>query len=240
MNQVRLDLEAQTPHDLLRQLGSIDISVPLQDEGRTSVHRERYMAARLLSTMAETDLLSYPLRIQHREKPDFGLFWSGTAVGIECVEAIHEEWAQIQAIRERDFPEALIFLPMLRPGQTKFTIEERLEVARGERAGPPWAGNMAERQWAEAMTHFIGRKTEKLRKGGYADFASNWLLIQDEWPVPLHYEEERMEAASLCTELARPCLEGHCFAHVFVGNSRSLIHLAPGAPKLYEMRDLVR
>lgn len=238
MDQVRLDLEAQTPNDLLRQLSAIDISVPLQDEGRTSAHRERYMAARLLSTAAESDLLSYPLRIQHREKPDFGLFSSETAVGIECVEAIHQEWAQIQAIRERDFPDAMISVPMLRAGQTKFTIEERLEVARGERAGPPWVGNMAERQWAEAMSHFIGRKTEKLRRGYYADFDSNWLLIQDEWPVPLHSEEERMEAASLCIELARSYLEGNCFAHVFVGNSRSLIHLCPGAPKLYEMRDL--
>jgi len=240
MDKVRLDLKAETPQDLLRQLCAIDISVPLQDEGRTSAHRERYMVARLMSTLAEADLLSYPLRIRHREKPDFGLYMPGTAVGIECVEAIHEEWAQIQAIRERDFPEALIFLPMLRAGETKLTIEQRLEVARGERAGPPWVGNMAERQWAEAMTHFIGRKTEKLRKGDYSDFESTWLLIQDEWPVPLHYEEERMEAASLCTELARPYFEGHCFTHIFVGSSRSLIQLAPGAPRLYEMRDLWR
>jgi len=240
MSTVRLNLEAQTALDLLRQLSEIDIAVPLQDDGRTAAHRERYMAARLLSTLAETDLLTYPLRLQHREKPDFGLFGPTASVGIECVEAIHEEWAQIQAIRERDFPEALIFLPMLRPGEKKFTIEERLQVARGERAGPPWVGNMAERQWAEAMAHFIGRKTEKLRKGDYGDFGSNWLLIQDEWPVPLHYEEERIEAAQMCTALARPYLEGHSFSNIFVGNSRWLLHLAPGEPKLYQMRDLWR
>lgn len=198
------------------------------------------MAARLLSTLAETGLLSYPLRIQHREKPDFGLFSAGGAIGIECVEAIPQEWAQIQAVRAKDFPQALIFLPMLRPGETKFTIQERLEVARGERAGPPWVGNMAERQWAQAVAHFIGIKTRKLRKCDYADFDSNWLLIQDEWPVPLHDEDERMEAAFLCAALARSYLEGHCFAHIFVGSSRSLVHLHPGGPKAYEMRDLWR
>jgi hypothetical protein len=240
MSTARLNLEAQTSLDLIRQLSEIDIAVPLQDDGRTTAHRERYMAARLMSTLAETGLLTYPLRLQHREKPDFGLFMPSASVGIECVEAIHEEWAQIQAIRERDFSDALISLPMFRPGERKFTMKERLEVARGDRAGPPWVGNMAERQWAEAMAHFIARKTEKLRRGDYAEFESNWLLIQDEWPVPLHYEEERIEAARMCSVLAQPYLEGQSFANIFVGNSRSLLQLAPCEPKLHQMRDLWR
>lgn len=240
MSSAHLHLHAQSAEDLLTQLAAIDISVPLSDEGRTTPHRERYMVARLLSTLADSDFLQYPLRLEHREKPDFGLFSAGSAVGIECVEATHEEWAQIQAVRDRDFPEELVFLPMLRPGQTTFTMEERVEIASGVGAGPPWVGKMAENQWADAMVHFIAKKTEKLRKGNYSEFATNWLVIQDEWPVPLYYPEKRVAAAGLCIEAARPFLEHHCFSHIFIGDSSGLIHLTPQGASMLDVRDLWR
>lgn len=240
MDAPRLNLRADNAVDLLRQLEEIDIAVPLHDEGRTASHRERYMAARLLSTLAQTDLISYPLRLEHREKPDFALFLPDRAIGIECVEATHTEWAQIQAIRETDFPEKLIFLPILIPGETTFSTSERVQIARGERAGPPWVGSMAERQWADAIAHFIALKTKKLRKGNYSEFAENWLLIQDEWPVPLYRAEDRMEAAEMCLAKIRPQFQPPCFSNVFVGNSSWLLHIQHSRVEMNPMRDLWR
>lgn len=238
MDSPRLHLLAQTTADLVRQLAAIDIAVPFYDEVRLAAHRERYMTARLLATLAQTDMLAYPLRLEHREKPDFGLFFSDSAIGIECVEAIHPEWAQIQAIRERDFPDALVFLPMLSPGETSFSIDQRVQIACGERAGPPWVGNMAKRQWAKAMAHFIQLKTEKLRKGNYSDFTENWLLIQDEWPVPLYREEERIEAATLCLDLIRPFFRQPCFSNFFIGSSSWLLHIDERGVKMHRVHDL--
>lgn len=196
------------------------------------------MVARLLATLAETNQLSFPLQIEHREKPDFALHLPDGSIGIECVEAVSEEWAQIRAIRERDFPDAMIFLPMLSPGQKKFSIKERVAIARGEMAGPPWVGNMAERQWAEAHVHFIAEKTAKLRRGNYSDFKRNWLLIQDEWAVPVYRLEERQEAAKLCAANIEHLLEPPSFSHIFVGNSSWLIRLAPGPVEVFAVRKL--
>ena len=117
----RLNLAARTPDELLTQLAAIDITVPLRTEGRTTSHCERYLAARLLSTLAGTDEISFPLEIVHQEKPDFALTFGGRTVGMECTEAVSNEWAQIDAIRERDFPESTIMLPMFKPGSKTFS-----------------------------------------------------------------------------------------------------------------------
>lgn len=238
MDAPRLHLRAETAADLLRQLEAIDIAVPLHDEKRTTSHREQYMAARLLSTLAEADMLSFPLCLEHREKPDFGLLLPEKAVGIECVEATHTEWAQIQAIRENDFPDALVFLPMLKPGEINFSKDERIQIARGERSGPPWVGSMAKQQWAEAIAYFVNLKTEKLRKGNYSEFGENWLLVQDEWPVPLYRPEERLEAATMCLSLMRSLVRPPCFTNIFVGNSSWLLHIRERGVEMHEMRDL--
>ena len=196
------------------------------------------MAARLLATLAETDQLSFPLQIEHREKPDFALHLPQGTVGVECVEAVSEEWAQILAIRERDFPDAMIFLPMLKPGEKKFSLEERVAIAKGETAGPPWVGKMAERQWAEAHAHFIAQKTKKLRNGNYSDFEQNWLLIQDDWAVPSLREAARQEAGELCAAAIRPFLTPPSFARIFVTSSSWLVRLAPGPVEVRAVTEL--
>lgn len=238
MSSHHLDLQAQSSEELLAKLAAIDIAVPPYDEKRPTPLRERYMAARLLSTLASTNLIKFPMRLEHGDKPDFGLHSPTEKIGIECVEATHEEWAQIQAIRDQDYPEALVFLPMLRPGKNSFTLEQKLEIAQGKKAGPPWVGKMAEKQWAEAMVDVIAKKTKKLRNGNYSDFTSNWLLIQDEWPVPLYQLEKKMAAASLCLNAAGPYLDEHCFSNIFIGDSTALIHLKRDGVKAYEMVDL--
>ena len=196
------------------------------------------MAARLLATIADSSAIAFPLRLEHRERPDFALHLPTGSVGIECVEAVSEEWAQIDAIRERDFPEALIMLPMLKAGQKRFALEERIAIAKGEMAGTPWVGNMAERQWAQALAYFIEQKTMKLRAGNYADFSDNWLLIQDEWRVPVYEHEERLEAAELCLSQISHLLQTPAFSFIFVGNSKWLLRLAPEPVQIYPVRDL--
>jgi hypothetical protein len=116
-----LSLSASDSDDLRSKLASIDITVPLQGEGRTTQHREQYIAARLMAALSDTDTLSFPLKLQHREQPDFSLVLPDRTVGIECVEAIHQEWAHILAKRERDYPDALISMPHFYPGQSTFT-----------------------------------------------------------------------------------------------------------------------
>jgi hypothetical protein len=225
---MRLNLTAQTPSELLAKLAATDITVPFRTEGRTASHGEAYMAARLLASLAETVEITYPLKLIHREKPDFALEMDGKTIGVECTEAVSKEWAQIDAIRERDFPESLIMLPMLKPGIKKFSLQERIAIAKGEFAGTPWVGGMAKRQWAEAQAYFIGEKTKKLRAGNYSDHAEVWLAVQDEWRVPMYGQEHTQTAAQMCLELLRPMLATPSFTRIYVSNSNWLVRLHPG------------
>jgi hypothetical protein len=234
----RLNLAARTPDELLTQLAAIDITVPLRTEGRTTSHCERYLAARLLSTLADTDEISFPLEIVHQEKPDFALTIGAKTVGMECTEAVSSEWAQIDAIRERDFPESMIMLPMFKPGSKTFSIEERVAIAKGRKDGPPWVGKMAERQWAEALAYFIGEKTKKLRAGNYSTFSEAWLVVQDEWRVPVYRLEDRREAAQMCAEMIQPLLTEPSFSRIYISNSSWLVRLAPGSVEVRAIRNL--
>lgn len=234
----RLNLVAKTPTELLAQLAAIDIAVPLRTEGRKSHHRERYLVARLLSTLAETDELTFPIKISHQDKPDFALTLAGTTIGLECTEAVSEEWAQIDAIRERDHPESIIMLPMLKPGTKKFTKEERIDIAKGQKAGSLWVGNMAERRWAEALAYFISEKTKKLRAGNYSAFPETWLVVQDEWRVPVHRLEERQEAALMCADMIQPMFKTPSFSRIYISNSSWLVRLAPEPVEVRAIRDL--
>lgn len=223
--------------ELLSKLAAIDISVPLQEEGGNKVHREQYMFARMLSTLAKEGQLAFPLEVRHREKPDFSLQLPQGTVGIECVEAVPNDWAHINAIRERESPEALIRVPILKPGQS-LSSAEKTSIAKGEGAGSVWVGRMAERQWADAHTQVIAEKTAKLRKGNYAEFEKNWLLVQDNWPVPLYHLESRQSAAELCIGSIQPLLESPAFSRILVGNANWLTQLSPGSPTTFSINDL--
>jgi hypothetical protein len=223
----QLNLAATNPQQLLAKLATVDITVPLQGEGRTAQHREQYIAARLLAALAATETLKFPLALCHREQPDFALTLAGRTIGIECVEATHQEWAHVIAKREIDYPEALIAMPWFQPGQRTFSPEEREKIARGEGRGSVWVGSMAKQHWAEGVLHTLAEKTAKLRNGNYGVFTENWLAVQDEWPAPLYRLDEKLAAAELCAELIKPLLALPAFTHIFVGRNEWYLRLHP-------------
>jgi hypothetical protein len=95
-------------------------------------------------------------------------------------------------------------------------------------AGPPWVGDMAERQWADAIAFFIDDKTRKLRTGNYSAFSQHWLLIQDEWRVPMYRENEKLKAAQQCRQAVAPLLSEQAFGRIYISSSKWLIRLHPG------------
>ncbi len=240
MSLPELSLSADTPTDLLSQLRNINIAVPSITKGRPNRARERYMMARFLATIAESELVCYPLTIEHRDKPDFALRHQNGEVGVECVEAVPDEWYRIQEIRDRDFPDALNFGQHFRPGKRVrvFTDEERIEVANGSRASYPWVGNMAAKQWTEAMEYFIRSKTDKLRSGNYSEFQNMWLLIQDEWRVPMHSEEDVRESAEMCLTRISEFLVPPCFSTIYICCRGWLLSFENGRFTMDPIRDL--
>lgn len=229
MHQPRLEVtpivQAASAKELCSKLSRMDITVPLVTEGRLAKHREWYTGAKFLASFADSPLFEYPFNIQHTDRPDFTITANTKRIGIECVEAVPEEWYEIEALRERHFPEMLNWGQIYTPGHKRFTKEEKWAIAKGEQQGPPWVVCMAERNWAAAMEYFIRLKLSKLRSGSYSGFDELWLLMQDEWRAPMHYESQLTGAMSLITAKLPELFAPPSFSRVFICRNQSIIQL---------------
>jgi len=233
-----LTLSAASRADLHAQLRAIDITVPLGSEGGTR-HREQYMMARLLATMARANRLEFPLELAHGEKPDFTLSLAGVELGAECVEAAPPEHGHIADIRERLYPTAMNFGQTFEPRKQNFTLEQKHEIASGVRAGPPWMPASMRRNWVAAMEFAIAGKTAKLRKGNYSANATNWLVVQDEWPNALRfYPEEVREAAGELLIRIEPLLCPPAFQSIFIASGDQLLCFRSGQLHVEQICDL--
>lgn len=232
-----LNISANNAGQLIELLSRTNIKIPAVIEGRKEVHRERFVMAYLLATKAES-LLSYPISVIHREKPDFAILQKNMHIGVECVEAVPEEWYEIQAIRERKYPDSITHGNHYQPGVKSLTKKDKDEFAAGRRASHPWMGDQPEREWAAAMAHFIGLKTTKLRSGNYNDFQENWLLVQDEWRVPVHDLNDLQKAVGFCIPLLKEAWTHRCFSKIFINSHRWLITLSSDGYFIEESRNL--
>jgi len=183
------------------------------------------MMARLLSTMANAGRLEAPLKVVHSDKPDFTLIHAEGELGVECVEAVPSEHRHIEDIRERLHPDEWNFGQRFEPGEQNFTSEEKHQIASGELLGPPWMPASMRRNWIAAMFHVVADKTKKLRQGNYSRHATNWLLVQDEWPNPLHFYPEgvRDAAGELLVRLGPLLAPPPAFQSIFIACGNQLL-----------------
>lgn len=231
-------IEAESPADLRAKLAAMQIRVVRRPARRTHVSRERYSAARMLATLSESSSLAFPLIVEFRDGPDIALHMPTESVGVECIDAIAEEWAEILDLKAREYPKAVIFLPRLRPGVRSLLPEGIRAYASGAKAGTPWEGDSVERDWARAISHFADKKLKKLRAGAYAEYPSNWLLIHDEWAMhPVTAQEQRL-AASFLAHVAAPLFSDQCFSRILVEGSRWLTSLTKESSEVAPVLDL--
>jgi hypothetical protein len=177
--------------ELLAALRSIDISVPLRTEGRTTHHAETWTICRLLSTLAEAHRLSFPVSLCHRDRPDFLLAAGATRVGVEVTEAISEQYAAYSALAERKFPDVLLEPGHFRWDAPKLSVEEMRKLLRQTKlSAKPWMGDRPEQEWALFIKSVVDAKLTKLAKPEFEKFDQNWLSIYDNLPLPnVHLEK---------------------------------------------------
>jgi len=186
-------LRADSPAELRARLAELDIDVPLRSEGRRKHHTERYCIAHLLATLPVKQL-AFPLTVAHSDKPDFLLAMSGTEVGIEHSEAVPENVAHADFLREKEGlgPE-VYFTPHVVPGEPKKSADELRREIKADEFGPGWSGDSPEREWAAVIAHYVKEKMQKATADGFIRYPANWLIIYDNWPLP---EINRAKAAS--------------------------------------------
>ncbi|NUZ09134.1 hypothetical protein [Piscinibacter koreensis] len=181
----------------------------------------------MLAALVPGSELRYPLRVECTGGSYFSLFLPTVAVGIDCARAAPEEWARILAARDQH--DAAVPLRAFAPGhQNLASFEPQGLSQEASRCPRRWKAGDVLTQWAAAMAYWIEDNTVKLRAGSYARHATNWLLIDDGWPVSaLRRPGDVAEAAQLCLSQVRPYLEEPCFARIFIASGRCLLSVHP-------------
>jgi hypothetical protein len=147
-------------------------SVPGRTEGRKHYHEERYSLGLYLLALSEHEELTYPLRIEQGESPDFMLTWpSGELTGLEVTRAT-ERWVQ--------------------RAMTASEKEYRRRAAGGSGQEPEpvciplsqagWVGNEAELEWCSLIRGAVEQKLVKLPT--FRPLPRHDLLIYDDTPLP--------------------------------------------------------
>lgn len=181
-----LSLHAVQDRDaLLSALRRIDLTVAKRARGRTTQQTETWTICRLLSTLAQTDRLEFPITAVHRDRPDILIQMGSTSIGVEVTEAISQQFAAFSALAEREYPNALLELGHFRWDSPKRTVAEMRDLLSQSRlTSDGWAGAHPEREWALFIQSAVNTKLEKLAAPEFEKFDRNWLAIYDNLPLP--------------------------------------------------------
>jgi len=227
-------LQAYSDSELLRTLANIDISVPTRSESRTKEYKERYSTAYLLSTLAEKGVLSYPLSLVKRERPDFLLTLGTERIGIEHTEAVLQNEAHKMGLREKGYGPNIYFYSRHQPGELRKSKKELIEEIEANHAGDGWTDNSVEIDWAGVMFHSIEQKVIKLLKVGFERFDQDWLLIYDNWSLP---RVDRKKASTFLNEYAAKSNALYEFARIYIITGQYLCEVDAPIVKLFGIND---
>lgn len=179
-------INANSNEELDSMLRLIDITVPPRAQGRKTEHTERWSICRWLSTLNKYKCLTFPLRLNKRESPDFELIMRYEKWGIEISEAIPEDYAKASAMAEREKPNAIIDPSLFKRGDKRKNTNELKEIINQNKlTGEGWEGDAPEREFAKTITDVIKRKTGGLLEEKFDKYPKNVLLIYHNIPLPI-------------------------------------------------------
>jgi hypothetical protein len=95
-----------TPELLVALHAALEPVLP-RGMGRTKEQTETWVICHLLATIAES-ALAFPVVLERGERPDFRLDTHRGLTGVEVTEAVPPIYAKAVAIRNREFPDALV------------------------------------------------------------------------------------------------------------------------------------
>jgi len=229
----------QDSKSLLATLRGMDITVPPRGtEGRNRrEHVEPNVICRLFATLAKANLLTYPLSLTQREKPDFLSMQGNGCVGVEVSEVIPKGYAHYAAVANECAPEQPSGL--LEPGHFRYDLvrtpkEVRRLLAQTRLTARPFYGNEPEQEWARFMANTINVKLQKL--ADYEKFDENWLALYANLPLPSvnrHKAVDMLRASLADVWVARPTFDA-----VFIERGAFIIKITPDKSEWFVINDI--
>ena len=176
-------IEATSNIELIQHLSSVDIKVPPRHKGRKTEHTEIYSMYKMLSTLANENIINYPLHVLKTERPDFLFISNNVKIGIEHTEAVPSNKAKQDFMRAKMHKNEAHYMTKHYAKEDKKTTQELKEEIEKNTMTDAWRGDSVEINWSEAMMHFIETKENSALKDGYTLYDKNSLLIYDNWPT---------------------------------------------------------
>lgn len=173
-------LAAADAAGLRRQLDLREYPLRGASGTEAKTRRERWMMACWLEAWAAT--LSYPVRVDKRESPDFLVHASTGRIGVECMEVVPEAFKQLQA-KLGDINSGWV-RPVRHAGRADWDSPLLRQLLADTYEGSPWLGDEPERLWVEVMRWAVEKKRKVLHKPAFARHVHNVLLLYDNWPLP--------------------------------------------------------
>jgi hypothetical protein len=200
-------------------------SVPRRTEGRRHYHEERYSLGLYLLALAEHEQLSYPLRIEQGESPDFILTWpSGELTRLEVTRAT-EQWVQrTMTASEKEYR---------RRAATAAASGEEPEPICIPLSQAGWVGDETELEWCSLIRSAIEQKLVKLPN--FRPAPRHDLLIYDDTPLPA---VDRRKVLKAITPWARRLNEkGPAFGKISVIISLDVLFDLSGTCRIFPYID---
>lgn len=164
--------------DLLNYLRLQDMTFPTRTQKNRKYCIEKWGICRLLATWAKNNYLTYPLKLIHRDRPDFLLSFSQRKNGIEFSEAISQNEAGIDALAEQMGKDVRLFSDLFNRGTPRFNASKKKEIILNQPSpGPGYGDDGIEREWALNVADSINDKTKDFKKSEFQKFDINWLFI---------------------------------------------------------------
>lgn len=228
-------LEASTSSELVKILAETNIAVPDRTSWRTKEHMERYTIAHLVSALMKAGLVTYPVSLIHRDRPDFMLSMGNRRIGIEHTEAISQNEAHKAVLRQRGNGPKMCYISRTLPGEPKKQNKKLIKEIEANDPGDGWVGNSPETEWADAMLHFVKNKLNTVKKDGFERFDEDWLLIYDNWNLPA---PEVREGTHLFFKAVQQTSAFKEFKRIFVMTEQFFCEISAIEFRVYETNDL--
>lgn len=159
-------------------------SLEKERNGEGGPDTEKHDMLQLLTVLAGSDVVGYPVTLIKRERPDFCLITSNRQIGVEHTRSVSENEAHKDALRKKGHgPDTWFISPVPLEERRKSKKELVAEIQQDD-PGDGWDGDSPEIQWAEAMLSSAKDKLASIKKAGFQRFEEDWLLIRDQWSLP--------------------------------------------------------
>lgn len=155
---------------------------PTARRHRTRDWEERWVLRKLLET-SHIGAQRFPLKLVHRDRPDFLLECASATIGIEVSEVVPENLAKARRAFDELDEVGTYFPDSFRLASARMSRKKVVATLLSESHGRGYVGDAVEREAALHLAEAVEAKTKSFRGEGFERFERNLLLLYYNGPL---------------------------------------------------------